>query len=235
MSKPIKISEMQKGHKFSELSHYTFIEPNPDGEGSIFEHHQTKELVVLQDDYVKNLLKSAEQYHTVVEVGKEDKYWTAKQIEKHLAQFAKGQVPDGETPVVGEIRQLGIRSIWENIHSKQVFTVAYKVASKEKVSELKERQLAGVENLINAHGKPKTAWNAATLKAYIEGIVLDAYKNPIVREPRERVLRGYKIQFASRTGLYDCVDMNRDVMNVRPVNINTLLWIVFDGVKYVVK
>ena len=55
----------------------------------------------------------------------------------------------------------------------------------------------------------------------------------------DRVLRGYKVQFASRDGRYDCVDM--DIVRtdkesgIRPVNINTIKWLIFNGVKYIVK
>lgn len=58
-------------------------------------------------------------------------------------------------------------------------------------------------------------------------------------EGEDRVLRGYKIQFESRDGRYDCVDM--DIVRtdkesgIRPVNINTIKYLIFDGVKYVVK
>lgn len=58
-------------------------------------------------------------------------------------------------------------------------------------------------------------------------------------EGEDRVLRGYKIQFESRDGRYDCVDMDITKTNkesgVRPVNINTIKYLIFDGVKYVVE
>ena len=55
----------------------------------------------------------------------------------------------------------------------------------------------------------------------------------------DRVLRGYKIQFESRDGRYNCVDMDIQQTDkesgVRPVNINTIKYLIFDGVKYVVE
>ena len=52
----------------------------------------------------------------------------------------------------------------------------------------------------------------------------------------ERVLRGFKIQFESRDGRHDCIDMDiEDANNVRPVNINTIKWIILGGTKYVVE
>ena len=69
----------------------------------------------------------------------------------------------------------------------------------------------------------------------------DLMLNPILgyEEGEERVLRGYKIQFESRDGRYDCVDM--DIVKtdkesgIRPVNINTIRWLVYNGVKYIVE
>lgn len=63
-------------------------------------------------------------------------------------------------------------------------------------------------------------------------------KNPILpyEEGEDRVLRGFKIQFGSRDGRYNCIDMDiEDTNNVRPVNINTIRWIILGGTKYVVE
>lgn len=64
-------------------------------------------------------------------------------------------------------------------------------------------------------------------------------KNPVLpyEEGEDRVLRGYKIQFESRDGKYNCVDMDIDTLsnNIRPVNINTIKWLIYDGVKYIVE
>lgn len=55
----------------------------------------------------------------------------------------------------------------------------------------------------------------------------------------DRVLRGYKIQFESRDGRYDCVDMDITKTDkesgIRPVNILTIKWLIFNGVKYIVE
>lgn len=62
--------------------------------------------------------------------------------------------------------------------------------------------------------------------------------NPILpyEEGEDRVLRGFKIQFESRDGRYNCIDMDiEDANNVRPVNINTIRWIILGGTKYVVE
>lgn len=58
-------------------------------------------------------------------------------------------------------------------------------------------------------------------------------------EGEDRVLRGYKIQFESRDGRYDCVDMDITKTDkesgIRPVNILTIKWLIFNGVKYIVE
>ncbi len=58
-------------------------------------------------------------------------------------------------------------------------------------------------------------------------------------EGEDRVLRGYKIQFESRDGRYDCVDMDITKTDkesgIRPVNILTIKWLIYNGVKYVVE
>lgn len=46
----------------------------------------------------------------------------------------------------------------------------------------------------------------------------------------------YKVLADSRDGRYNCIDMDiEDTNNVRPVNINTIRWIILGGTKYVVE
>lgn len=63
--------------------------------------------------------------------------------------------------------------------------------------------------------------------------------NPIPKivEGKDRVLRGYKIQFESRDGKYQCIDMDIEDSenNVRLVNINTIKWLIIDNTKYIVQ
>lgn len=63
--------------------------------------------------------------------------------------------------------------------------------------------------------------------------------NPIPKivEGEDRVLRGYKIQFESRDGKYQCIDMDIEDSenNVRLVNINTIKWLIIDNTKYIVQ
>lgn len=116
---------------------------------------------------------------------------------------------------------LGIRSIREGIHSGQVFTVCFKKQDKPKSKrKLQEEIDAIVEQFSNS---------------------IDTVNNPVLpyEEGEDRVLRGYKIQFESRDGRYNRIDMDIQQTDkesgVRPVNINTIKYLIFDGVKYVVE
>lgn len=72
-------------------------------------------------------------------------------------------------------------------------------------------------------------------------LITELVREPILpyEEGEERVLRGYRIQFESRDGRYDCVDMDITKTDkesgIRPVNINTIKWLIFNGVKYIVE
>jgi radical SAM superfamily enzyme YgiQ (UPF0313 family) len=80
---------------------------------------------------------------------------------------------------------------------------------------------------------PTYTWEEAEI------VVEQLVKTPILpyEEGEERVLRGYKVQFTSRDGKYNCIDMDiaDTTANVRPVNINSISWIIFNNVKYTVE
>lgn len=60
-----------------------------------------------------------------------------------------------------------------------------------------------------------------------KNLITELVNNPVLpyEEGEDRVLRGYKIQFESTD----------KESGVRPVNINTIKYLIFDGVKYVVE
>lgn len=121
---------------------------------------------------------------------------------------------------------LGIRSIFEGIHGSQVFTVCFKKQDTPK----SQRKLNAEIDTIQKNKKGV----AEAAKKFAEELI----KNPILpyEEGEDRVLRGFKIQFESRDGRYNCIDMDiEDTNNVRPVNINTIRWIILGGTKYVVE
>ena len=108
---------------------------------------------------------------------------------------------------------LGIRSIFESIHGTQV--------------------ISDFSNEIDTIQKSKKGV-ADAAKRFAEELIT----HPILpyEEGEDRVLRGFKIQFESRDGRYNCVDMDiEDNNNIRPVNINTIKWLIIGGTKYVVE
>ena len=197
----------KKNDVLSESSHYKVLGTNFDGSVKVL-HIESNDEVNIGKSYIESYIKSADYYTEEVKVGKEDK-------------------KDGT---------LGIRSIWENIHSSQVFTVCFKKQDKPKSakkfnSEVNEIVTRVCEELdqVKSSKKGVAEWAKRTIASLMV--------NPISKyeEGEDRVLRGYKIQFESRDGRYNCVDMDiTDENNIRPVNILTIKWLIYNGVKYIV-
>lgn len=198
------------GDVLSEVSHYKVVGINADDSIRVV-HTESGDVVNIGRTYVQNYIKSGDNFVEEVKVTKEDK-------------------KDGT---------LGIRSIFENIHSGQVFTVCFKKQDKPKsakqfnaeVNEIVAKICEEIDQ-VKSSKKGVAEWAKRTISALM--------KNPIskVVEGEDRVLRGYKIQFESRDGRYDCVDM--DIVKtdkesgIRPVNINQIKWLIYNGVKYIV-
>ena len=206
----VNIKEIQKGDIFSEASHY--IAQKVEKDKIIFTHLESGREISLSNEYVKNLLNTSDQYEKEVKVGREDK-------------------KDGT---------LGIRSIFENIKSSEVFTVVFTKQDKAKTKKQYEAELAEQrEKAIELIEKAKK-YKKSMATAYKEAIEF-IQSNPIkdYTPGEERVLRGYKLQFTSRDGKYKCMDM--DITRTdketgeRLVNINTITQLVVNGVKYIVE
>ena len=205
-----QINQLKQGSIISESSHY--IVNRVSGSTAWLTHFESGEEVQIGMSYLKNYTNSADLYDTTVEVTKEDK-------------------KDGT---------LGIRSIWENIHSGQVFTVCFKKQDKPKSKrKLQEEIDAIVEQFSNSIDAVKN--NKKGVANAAKNLVTKLANNPVLpyEEGEDRVLRGYKIQFESRDGRYNCIDMDIQQTDkefgIRPVNINTIKYLIFDGVKYVVE
>ena len=206
-----KIKDIRVGDVFSEDSHYVVDTINKDS--IIFKHLESNNLVTLDNKYVTDLLRTSDQYDKEVVVGKEDS-------------------KDGKT--------LGIRSIFENIGSSEVFTVVFIKQGKNKTKKAYQEELdlqiqQGEEIIEKARKSKKSMANA-----YKEALKF-IQTNPVLDyiEGEERILRGYKKQLVSRDGKYECVDVDLKMegksLFTRPVNINTITTLVVGGVKYVVK
>jgi hypothetical protein len=205
-----QINQLKQGSIISESSHY--IVNRVSGSSAWLTHFESGEEVQIGMSYLKNYTNSADLFETTVKVTKEDK-------------------KDGT---------LGIRSIWENIHSGQAFTVCFKKQDKPKSKKkLQEEIDAIVEQFSNSIDTVKN--NKKGVANAAKNLVTELVNNPVLpyEEGEDRVLRGYKIQFESRDGRYNCVDMDIQQTDkesgVRPVNINTIKYLIFDGVKYVVE
>ena len=200
--------EIKKGDILSESSHYRV--KNILGSSVILEHFESKNEVSIDKEYLHNFCNTADSYITEIKVTKEDK-------------------KDGT---------LGIRSIWENIHSSKVFTVCFKKQDTKKsnkqftteVNALAEQMCKEIDQ-VKASKKGVADWAKKTLHTLMSNPI------PKIVEGEDRVLRGYKIQFESRDGKYQCVDMDIEGLenNVRLVNINTIKWLIIDNTKYIVQ
>jgi hypothetical protein len=225
--KPLNLNEIEVGDVFSEESHYVYL--GQENGKRQFKHLESGQKVNLDDRYVAELLQTADQYTEEVEVGVEDKHWTQKQIDEAKK---KGTLEADSTVREGDVKLKGIRSLWTDIHSTQVFSVCFnkkgKELTKKAFNAARDKQIQ--EALANiSSGK-------VTLEDAFKGI----QDNPInpVEKGEERVLRGYKVQFSSANGFYDVIDMDIEDdgkgSNLRKVNINEINWLVVAGVKYVV-
>lgn len=200
--------KIKKGDILSESSHYRV--KNILGSSVILEHFESKNKVSIDKEYLHNFCNTADSYITEVKVTKEDK-------------------KDGT---------LGIRSIWENIHSGKVFTVCFKKQDTKKsnkqftteVNALAEQMCKEIDQ-VKVSKKGVVDWAKKTLHTLMSNPI------PKIVEGEDRVLRGYKIQFESRDGKYQCVDMDIEGLenNVRLVNINTIKWLIIDNIKYIVQ
>ena len=203
-----QINQLKQGSIISESSHY--IVNRVSGSNAWLTHFESGEEVQIGISYLKNYTNSADLFETTVKVTKEDK-------------------KDG-TP--------GIRSIWENIHSSKVFTVCFKKQDKAKsakqfkteVDTLAEQICQEIDKVKNSK-KGVADWAKKTLYTLMNNPI------PKIVEGEDRVLRGYKIQFESRDGKYQCIDMDIEDSenNVRLVNINTIKWLIIDNTKYIVQ
>lgn len=201
------VKNFKVGDVLSESSHY--VVTGIYGNGTVLKHQESGDSVHINKMYIEKYLESADEVINEVKVTKEDK-------------------KDGT---------LGIRSIFESIHGTQVFTVCFKKQDTPKSQKKLNAEIATLisdfSNEIDTIQKSKKGV-ADAAKRFAEELIT----HPILpyEEGEDRVLRGFKIQFESRDGRYNCVDMDiEDNNNIRPVNINTIKWLIIGGTKYVVE
>lgn len=201
------VKNFKVGDVLSESSHY--VVTGIYGNDTVLKHQESGDSVHINKIYIEKHLESADEVINEVKVTKEDK-------------------KDGT---------LGIRSIFESIHGTQVFTVCFKKQDTPKSQKKLNAEIATLisdfSNEIDTIQKSKKGV-ADAAKRFAEELIT----HPILpyEEGEDRVPRGFKIQFESRDGRYNCVDMDiEDNNNIRPVNINTIKWLIIGGTKYVVE
>ena len=201
------IKKFAEGDVLSESSHYKVSSISSNSVS--LQHQESGDIVHISKSYIEKYLESADEVIKEVIVTKEDK-------------------KDGT---------LGIRSIFEKIHTDQVFTVCFRKQDTPKSQRKLNQEITSLindfSNEIDVIQKNKKGV-ADAAKKFAEKLI----KNPILpyEEGEDRILRGYKVQFESRDGRYNCVDMDiTEENNVRPVNINSIKWLVYKGIKYIVQ
>jgi hypothetical protein len=228
----IDVNAISLGDVFSESSQ--FIAQGRTQDAVQFKHVGSGQIVSLGLSYITNFLISADQFTEVVKVGKEDKYWTEKQIAEAVR---KGELPADNKITTDTVRLEGIRTRWQKIYGEKVFKVTFfkkdtKLSAK-KYKELRDAQISEALAIIAKTATQKKGVEEAA-KAQLQKI----QDNPILDfTPGElRELRGYKLEFESRNGEYKVKDLDLPAddsqQGVRQVNINTIQSLIVDGVKY---
>lgn len=229
----MNINKIEVGDIFSEVSIFKVI--GQSGSRVDFLHLNSGKEVMITTDYIKDHLVSGDQFDEVVRVHREDTYYTNKQVEDIIKSGKfKNEL---EVPKVGDLKQLGIKSIWNDIQSSDVFTVKYrkvdKVLSDKKVNELRDKQITeALEKLEKVKTAKKGVFEAS------KKILKELQLNPISEKENgeERVLRGRKKQMRSVDSFYDVYDLDKpETDNVRKVNVNTISEIIWKNIKYVVE
>lgn len=200
--------EIKKGDILSESSHYRV--KNILGSSVILEHFESKSEVSIDKKYLHNFCNTADSYITEIKVTKENKR-------------------DGTA---------GIRSIWENIYNNKVFTVCFKKQDKAKSQKKLNEEIDYLVKQFSAD-IDKVKANKKVTAERVKKLITELIREPILpyEEGEDRVLRGFKIQFESIDGKYQCIDMDIEDSenNVRLVNINTIKWLIIDNIKYIVQ
>jgi len=231
MSVKTDIQKVVSGNLFTESSQYEFLRSVKTFQLNtmVFKHLHSGEEVQISPEYVAKYLSPADQYAEEVVVGKEDKYWTANQISK------LEENPDNLR--AGDLKQEGIRSLFLEIPKEHIFTVTFETAPKDIgagnfKSSLLEQRAELLKRFDEAYSRKKED-NLNLVEAILEGLQANRIERT---EIHERVLRGFKVQNHSASGVYDCVDLDiEEDHNMRKVRLTAISSLIVDNVKYIVK
>ena len=222
------IKDIQVGDCFSETVHFKYVKPSDTKGMLIFKNLKDQNNYNVSADYAEQFFSFGEQYDKEIKVGKLDKYWTQKQIN---AAVAKGELQEHEVRA-GDVRLEGMKTIWDNIRDKTVFTVVFR----KKDTELSQRAyLAALEaqrnefaDFIDKAYSQKKGVKKAAMSAFSQ-----VQNNPVLKVvPGElRTLTGYKTQFNSKDGSYKVFDM--EIEQERQLNLDRVESIIINNVKYI--
>src|SRR5688572_1249059 len=204
-----RISQATKGDVFSEVSRYIYDGVSPKSKKMhILRHVESGIPVELEDSYIEGMLIPGNHYVEEVRVGREDKFWTEKQIADAVKA---GDLRVDHNLRAGDVRVKGIRTIWQEIYDSHALTCCYLKQDKPlSKKELESRKAAQIATCLDAILKAQKNKDGVAKAAEVQ--LKELQDNPILPYEKgdERILCGYKIQFESRDGRYDCVDLTID-------------------------
>lgn len=239
----MELNKIEKGEYLSEISHYCSNDTSDLKSSlksiSLRQLNSEGKNVNISTGYIRDYCSSASQYDNTIKVGKEDKYWTKKQVEDWVVKYydENGDPSQDihqflqEAPRVGDLRIKGIRSVFQDIRDKTAFTVVFQKVDKKKTkkqynAEIEEKVQQFMEPVLKAKKSKKSMEEAArtAVKDLIDNPVLDFIPGEM------RTMICYKLQFSSRDGHYQVFDL--EAGETKQVNIKTIQSIIYDGTKY---
>ncbi len=226
----LNFQDLRAGDFLTELSNYTVLKTSVDSVDLV--HGNTGQKVTIGKPYAEVFLIPADQFVKEEKVGREDTYWTQKQIDEAVS---KG-VPGAEKLTVGDLKAKGIRSIFLDYPLNTACAVCFvkkdkplsKAAYEKALEEKTQRDLLEI-----------TAGNKS-----LKEVLVESNRNPVLGyvPGEERVMIGYKMSNLSATSDYDFMDVKVPGSTQtgfthlqKSIDLSTIKWMVADGVKYSVK
>lgn len=224
-------TDLRPGDFLTEISSYTV--KTVDKDKTVLIHGESRKEVTIAKNYVELYMIPADQYTSEVIVGKEDTYWTEKQIQEAIA---KG-VPNASNLREGDLKAKGIRSIFLDYPLRTACAVCF--FKKDKPLSAKAYEKA-IEDKIAQDLQEITNGNKS-----LKDVLAESNKKPVLNyiPGEERVMIGYKISNFSQTSDYKFMDVK--VPNPsspggfdhieKSIDLSTIKWMVADGIKYILK
>lgn len=132
------------------------------------------------------------------------------------------------------VNKTDLQNLFHTIQPKDLFTVCFtkqeKMLSKKQIEDNKSKQLTDLTSKILKAKKDKKNVTNIALEALREAI-----DNPVLDyvDGEERVLKGFKINNELIGSCYRVFDFEKK--DIRNVNPSSILWIIHNGIKYILK